>query len=607
MELNRDNLIFLDTEVFKNYFLFCALWGDKFLEIEVVSGSLSETDKDKIRKVLRKTTTISFNGKGYDIPIISAALKGYTTAELWELSNELITSGKVYWKITKARGIITPNIKHIDIMRPASNTRLSLKKIGALLDYNDLRNLPYDPEKPLPNKKAVQEVKKYCRTDVEVTCFAFESIKENLEMRQGLEPVIGRDIMSHSDAAIAETYFKSKCYEHLGHEPKPVKYPNIYNYKAFKDIKFNSKTLNSMLAELQEVDFHMDKLGRYRMGVDVMKMTAEIGEGKYKLGHGGIHSTGKKDCYKSDDEYVILDFDVTSYYPALILKYHISPPAMREFFLKEFEKLVSMRLSAKSKGHASAKGLKIIINGTFGKMGSDYSVLYSPDNMLNVTISGQLLMLMLVEMMEDEGFKVISANTDGVTVYVKRIYIDKVNAVARKWEKRSGLNLEDVEYSELYSRSVNHYFAVKTNGEVKGKGRYVGVDSGDELANRLKRPVAPVIMDALAAFLIHDVPIPTTIRNERDPMRFCFIQQVRGGAIYKGQNIGNVARWAWVEGGDTLTYSGNGNKVPMADMSVPVLTRQFGEKLIDKGKLDMRRYIDQTLTEIEDLGALYQL
>ena len=39
---------------------------------------------------------------------------------------------------------------------------------------------------------------------------------------------------------------------------------------------------------------------------------------------------------------------------------------------------------------------KIQINGSFGKLGSKYSLLYAPDLLLQTTITGQLALLMLI-------------------------------------------------------------------------------------------------------------------------------------------------------------------------------------------------------------------
>ena len=60
--------------------------------------------------------------------------------------------------------------------------------------------------------------------------------------------------------------------------------------------------------------------------------------------------------------------------------------------------------------------LKVTVNGSFGKFGSPYSVLYSPDLLVQVTVTGQLSLLMLIQWMESQGISVVSANTDGVVV-----------------------------------------------------------------------------------------------------------------------------------------------------------------------------------------------
>ena len=46
--------------------------------------------------------------------------------------------------------------------------------------------------------------------------------------------------------------------------------------------------------------------------------------------------------------------------------------------------------------------------------------LYSPDLLINTTITGQLTLLMLIEMITLSGGKVKSANTDGIVILCNR-------------------------------------------------------------------------------------------------------------------------------------------------------------------------------------------
>src|SRR6478609_3841680 len=73
-----------------------------------------------------------------------------------------------------------------------------------------------------------------------------------------------------------------------------------------------------------------------------------------------------------------------------------------------------------------ADSKKIEINGSFGKFGSKWSALYSPDLLIQVTITGQLCLLMLIEQLEAAGVQVCSANTDGIVMRYPRVMEDSV-------------------------------------------------------------------------------------------------------------------------------------------------------------------------------------
>ena len=85
---------------------------------------------------------------------------------------------------------------------------------------------------------------------------------------------------------------------------------------------------------------------------------------------------------------------------------------------------------------------KLELNGSYGKFGSKYSFLYSPELLLQTTITGQLSLLMLVETLEDNNLKVVSANTDGIVVYYKRTELDKVHDLLWDWELQTSYQLE---------------------------------------------------------------------------------------------------------------------------------------------------------------------
>jgi len=241
----------------------------------------------------------------------------------------------------------------------------------------------------------------------------------------------------------------------------------------------------------------------------------------------------------ADDEYVIMDFDVTSYYPSIILNQGLYPPHIGPAFLTVYQKIVQQRIEAKRAGNkAVSESLKIAINGSFGKLGSRWSVLYAPGLMVQVTVTGQLALLMLIESLSEVlDCTVVSANTDGVTVRCHKSSVDEALAAVKSWETRTGFGIERADYRGLYSRDVNNYIAILTNGDVKTKGVY-----GKGLPLH-KNPVASICARAVVEYLKTGAPIRQTVESSEDVREFVSIRSVTGGALYRGELIGKVVRW----------------------------------------------------------------
>jgi DNA polymerase elongation subunit (family B) len=108
-------------------------------------------------------------------------------------------------------------------------------------------------------------------------------------------------------------------------------------------------------------------------------------------------------------------------------------------------------LKAEKKKYAvEADSKKITLNGSFGKFGSKYSSLYSPQLLLQTTITGQLSLLMLIEELELNGIRVVSANTDGIVTYYHESQIPTLQDILFNWEIQTSYTLEQ---SQLRFRS----------------------------------------------------------------------------------------------------------------------------------------------------------
>jgi hypothetical protein len=260
-----------------------------------------------------------------------------------------------------------------------------------------------------------------------------------------------------------------------------------------------------------------------------------------------------------------------------------------------YQSLVDRRLAAKAaKRTIENESLKITINGTFGKLGSKYSFLYAPDLFIQITITGQLALLMLIERLE-EVTSVISANTDGVTIFCQRRREDLVRGIAKLWEEHTGFTLESKTYEALYNRDVNNYVAIQTDGQVKVKGAY-----GTGLPLQ-KNHVNAICAKAVIDYLQFDADIETTIRQCTDIRKFISVRSVTGGAVWRGHPVGKVIRWYYATGTrDAIHYKSNNYKVPRTDGAIPCTVLPEGMP----ADLDYEWYVREATEMVEELGVV---
>lgn len=327
-------------------------------------------------------------------------------------------------------------------------------------------------------------------------------------------------------------------------------------------------------------------------------MRLRIGQGVYRMGIGGLHSSESSVAHVASGTTRIVDRDVTSYYPSIILTQGLYPAHMGLAFLSVYQSLVERRIQAKRDGHkVMADALKICVNGSFGKLGSKWSVLYSPDLLIQVTLTGQLALLVLIESLELAGFRVISANTDGVVTLVPTERTDEFNAMVSAWEMSSGFTTEETEYAALYSKDVNNYIAVKPDGSTKLKGLY----ATDGLQ---KNPTNAVCVEAVIKFVsgatLGKYPVEDHIYSCKDVSKFLTIRQVKGGAVYGQQYLGKAVRWYYsVRGiGQHIAYATNGNKVARSEGARPLMELTDGVPT----DLDYDWYIREAQSILSDVG-----
>jgi hypothetical protein len=321
---------------------------------------------------------------------------------------------------------------------------------------------------------------------------------------------------------------------------------------------------------------------------EIADTEVRIGEGVYRMGIGGLHSSESNRGVIPGAGWTLSDFDVTSYYPSIISGLGLYPEHLGSRFLDVYRTIIVERVKAKREGNnVMSEVYKLVLNGSFGKFGSQYSPLFSPQLLTQVTMTGQLALLLLIHRLEAVGARVVSANTDGVTV----LHRENVESVIHGWQAETGFNLERVDYKALHSRDVNNYVAIKTDGSVKGKGLFT-------TAGLTKNPDFQICAHAVRERLANGTSVWKTISECKDVRQFLRVRTVKGGAIWDWDRVGKVVRWYRSIGGDTIHYE-NGNMV--ADSEHAVVLQDLPD--VFPGDVDLDWYFRRASDLLHEVGG----
>lgn len=385
-------------------------------------------------------------------------------------------------------------------------------------------------------REYLQEMADYNDNDVYIVAELIRMNQEEVLLRYRISEEYNVDVFSASRSTIADKVIVKLYSKYTGLHPK-----------AFIDTKtIRRKILVSEILS-DKIAFSTPELNDILSGIRSLTLRGEKGEfdreftfmgTSYTIATGGLHSNEIPAVYVEDDEHIIVDRDVASYYPNMIrslkvCQKHLIPKA----WFRIADTIVDERLEhkhlAKDKSlddkerdkHATAAAcLKIVANaGIFGKMGSEKSFLCDKKAMYQVTINGQLFLLMLIEKLELAGIHVISANTDGIVTIVPRELEQTADDICHWWEKHLGLELEFTYYTKYVTEGVNSYLTIKRGGSSKFKGR---MNPKMFLEDLSKGYNSPIVAKCVTEYFINGTPVMETLRNSKSILDFCRTQNV---------------------------------------------------------------------------------
>ena len=428
----------------------------------------------------RGARMVGFNNVGFDYPVLHTLLRmGSADADtLYRKAQAIIgTQGDDdrWLHQVKPTDCVVPQVDLFKIHHFDNRARAtSLKALEFNMRADSIQDLPFPVGTVLTQEQAAV-LRRYNQHDVAQTKAFHHHSLDMIAFRSELTRTYGRDFTNHNDTKIGKDYFVMElekagvaCYEFGpdGRTPRQTPRPvialrdAILPWIAFQHPEF-TRVLNWLKAQtITETKGVFNDL------------SANIDGFTFVFGLGGIHGSLESTVVESDDENVIVDLDVTSYYPNLAITNGFHPAHLGREFVSIYKHLFEQRKQYPKKSAQSAM-LKLALNGVYGDSNNKFSVFYDPLFTMSITLNGQLLLCLLAErLLGVDGLQLVQVNTDGVTVRVPRREIEALDMVCEGWCQLTGLNLERVRYRRMFLRDVNNYIGEYEDGSVKRKGAY---------------------------------------------------------------------------------------------------------------------------------------
>lgn len=575
-----------------------------------------------------------YNNLHYDNPIINYIIEyedklmqyniPTICSSIFNLSKTITTSSEDNidaWKHWKYQ--IWFDTFDILTMLYSNKLRVGLKEIQVTMQYPNVQEFVCDWTKPLPLEDFDSMID-YNINDIESTSELLNRCKKDIDLRIAIEDEYGVRVLSKDGVNIGMKILTQKYLEKTGltwWDIKDLRSP--MSVIPLKDvilpfIKYDSPILQRVLEDMKNQIVSPGRKGYENKFV--------FNNLRYSVGVGGIHSVNSPEIIIPRDDEMLIDIDVASLYPSMLIEYEFYPRHLGKEFLEVYKQIKDERIEAKHNGDkVKNETLKLALNGLSGNLQNEHNFCYSPFAVMQIRINGQLLLLMLAEKLTQIGCRIVQANTDGLFVLLKKDAYSKVNSICREWEQLTKLTLEEDRFKAMYQYAINDYFAITEDNKVKEKGMFI-------TAVKLGKGLTPkIIPKAVISFFKDGIPVEDTIKNCTDIRDFLMSEktgkqwhveymneeQQRTNRFYASTNGGYL--WKWKDTGhkegEIITYTepyvgerkykaSARQYQNMLTASGVTLLNKFDNKPIEERKINYRYYIMEAYKIIRDLKPL---
>lgn len=657
----RDKKVYVyDIEVFQNIF-HCSVKNTETGEIYKFEISERKNQLRELVKFFKQVNTYikwgdfygtelvinsdiifcGYNNLHYDNPIINYIIEyedklmSYNVAticnSIFNLSKTITTSTEDNidaWKHWKYQ--IWFDTFDILTMLYSNKLRVGLKEIQVTMQYPNVQEFVCDWSKPLPLEDFDNMID-YNINDIESTAELLNRCKKDIDLRIAIEDEYGVRVLSKDGVNIGMKILTQKYLEKTGltwWDIEGLRSP--MDYIPLKDvilpfIKYDSPILQRVLDDMKS-----QIVSPGRKGYENNFIFNGL---RYTVGVGGIHSKNDPEIIIPKEDEMLIDIDVASLYPSMLIEYKFYPKHLGPEFLEVYSQIKDERIEAKHNGDkVKNETLKLALNGLSGNLQNQHNFCYSPFAVMQIRINGQLLLLMLAERLTQIGCRIVQANTDGLFVLLKKSIYEQANKICQEWEQLTRLTLEEERFEAMYQYAINDYIAVKEGYKetknpdlIKTKGMFITkVLLGKGLS-------AKIIPEAIIKYFVDGIPVEDTIKGCTDIRKFLMSEktgkqwhveymnqeQQRTNRFYASTNGGYLWKWKYTghAEGEVVEYYepyvGRQSYIAkeksyqnMLTASGVTLLNKFDDKPIEERKINYRYYIYEAYKIIRDLKPL---
>lgn len=616
MKIKDKTVLVYDIESFPNLFT-CSILNSE--NNKLITYEISE-DKNDLGKIvalfqLKEFYFCGFNNKSYDDVLINYLIIRFDdlrykpifeiTWLIKSMSDKIIKEPVANWVDYKHAYLF--NSFDLMTMSFSAKNRVGLKELEVTMGFPNVMEYEGDFSKNVP-KELKDKVIEYNQNDVLATGELLNLKKNDIELRLKLNEKYKINVLSKDNVNMGMEILKKEYLEKTNKtwdDIKDLKTPcQLVSFKniIFDFIQYTTPTLQKLLEKLKKVSIDPNNKD--------FREVFEIGGVVHNISLGGLHSINNAEIIIPNEDELLLDYDVDSYYPSCLIVNNLYPKHLGIEFVDIYKNIRDERVEAKKdKNSFLADSFKYAINGLSGNLQSQYSWTYDPELVVKLRINCQLMILMLIEKFDLLGAKIVQSNTDGILIKIKKSLLPEIEKAKDEWCKLTKLSMSKEEFERFYQYDVNNYIGVKKGFTetkdpelIKKKGFFA-----DE--TNLGKGMSPkVIAKSLINYFVYNISPEETLKEDKDIKDYLTYQRVSRDFIveYNGEKALHINRFYMsTNGGILIKYKmekgGKAQATRLCATSPVTIYNKFEDKPFEEYKVNYRYYKNEIYKIINEL------